>query len=138
VEYASFEYFEAVKLRDAVLRAPLGLSLSCEDLEGESEHSFFVALLHGAVVGCLALTPQIDGQVQMRQVAVDPSLQGSGIGRSLVQAAELYASRQRLSRIVLHARETATQFYKQLGYRVEGEPFVEVGIPHRFMEKTLA
>ena len=39
--------------------------------------------------------------------------------------------------LTLHARETAVAFYLRLGYRVVGEPFVEVTIPHRTMEKLL-
>jgi predicted GNAT family N-acyltransferase len=39
--------------------------------------------------------------------------------------------------MILHARATAVPFYLRLGYTVVGEPFEEVGIPHRGMEKAL-
>jgi predicted GNAT family N-acyltransferase len=39
--------------------------------------------------------------------------------------------------MILHAREAAVPFYLKLGYALAGEPFEEVGIPHRAMEKTL-
>jgi len=39
--------------------------------------------------------------------------------------------------MVLHAREAAIPFYLRLGYELEGEPFTEVGIPHRRMVKLL-
>jgi predicted GNAT family N-acyltransferase len=39
--------------------------------------------------------------------------------------------------MVLNARDTAIPFYLHLGYELVGEPFVEVGIPHRKMRKAL-
>lgn len=41
------------------------------------------------------------------------------------------------ARIYLHAREYAVGFYEKLGYECFGEPFTEVGIPHRHMQKFL-
>ncbi len=138
VEHCSFEYFEAVRLREEVLRRPLGLTLSAEDLESESDHSFFVALSGLEVVGCLMLTPPSPEGVQMRQVAVLPDFQGLGIGRRLVQLGESSARAWGVKRIFLHARANAIPFYERLDYQVSGEPFVEVGVPHRFMSKNLS
>ena len=41
------------------------------------------------------------------------------------------------SRIYLHARAHAVDFYLNSNYEVFGEPFEEVGIPHRHMQKFL-
>ena len=37
----------------------------------------------------------------------------------------------------MHARETAVGFYEKLGYKVVGDKFTEVTIPHYVMEKKL-
>jgi predicted GNAT family N-acyltransferase len=37
----------------------------------------------------------------------------------------------------MHAREVAVGFYRKCGYAVQGEPFLEVTIPHFHMEKKL-
>jgi predicted GNAT family N-acyltransferase len=37
----------------------------------------------------------------------------------------------------MHARKTALGFYEKLGYRVAGDEFIEVTIPHYVMEKDL-
>lgn len=42
-----------------------------------------------------------------------------------------------ISELVLHSREGVVSFYGKLGFTVVGEPFEEVGIPHRRMEITL-
>ena len=46
--------------------------------------------------------------------------------------------RRGYSRVYLHAREVAIEFYRKLGYEVFGEGFVEVGIPHRHMQKFIS
>jgi predicted GNAT family N-acyltransferase len=47
------------------------------------------------------------------------------------------ASRRGYSRVYLHARVVAIDFYKKLGYDLFGELFEEVKIPHRHMHKFL-
>ena len=42
-----------------------------------------------------------------------------------------------IKKIEFHARKTAVKFYQKLGYHLEGEEFLEVGIPHFKMEKNL-
>ena len=39
--------------------------------------------------------------------------------------------------IILHARHYAIGFYQKLGYSICSEPFEEVGIEHRVMQKEL-
>jgi predicted GNAT family N-acyltransferase len=37
----------------------------------------------------------------------------------------------------MHARNNALGFYEKVGYKVKGEPFIEVTIQHFVMEKEL-
>jgi predicted GNAT family N-acyltransferase len=76
-------------------------------------------------------------EVKMRQVAVNAERQGEGKGRQIVEFAENWAREQGFQRIILHARESAVPFYLAMNYVVSGEPFEEVGIPHRFMSKSI-
>jgi predicted GNAT family N-acyltransferase len=55
----------------------------------------------------------------------------------MVEWSEKRAGELGAAKMILHARESAIPFYLRLGYRVEGEPFVEVGIPHRAMVRDL-
>jgi len=136
-EHGSVLYGEAIALRRKVLREPLGLDFSEEQLKKESNDFHLVALADGKVVGCLVLTPLNHRTVQMRQVAVEPSMQGQGVGRCLVERSEAIAREQGFWEIVLHARESAVDFYLKLGYQVRGETFIEVTIPHREMFKII-
>lgn len=138
IGFATPEYDAAVALRDEVLRRPLGLQFSPEQLAEEYRHFHLAAFsADGLLIGYLNLTPLDAGLVQMRQVAVRPELQRAGIGQALVAASEELARREGFNEIMLHARDTAVPFYEKLGYRPEGEPFEEVSIPHREMRKII-
>lgn len=138
VAFGTPEYEATVELRREVLRRPLGLDFSPEQLAREADDVHF-ALLHGdEALACLVLTPQDGDILKMRQVAVREDLQGQGLGKQIVETSEVWALRQGFRSITLHAREAAVPFYLAQGYRVEGEPFVEVGIPHRAMVKELS
>ena len=136
-EFGSPEQLAAIELRRRVLRRPLGLDFTAEQLAAEVSEFHLVALLDSAVVGCLVLTPLDGGEIKMRQVAVEPALQGQGIGTEMVAFSESFVRSRGFSRMVLNARDTAVAFYLGLGYEIVGEPFVEVTIPHRRMKKAL-
>ncbi|MGI9158802.1 MAG: GNAT family N-acetyltransferase [Saprospiraceae bacterium] len=138
IEFGTPEYDETVRLRDEVLRKPLGLSFTAEQLATEYDSLHLIATdLGGRLIACLVLVPVSESTIKMRQVAVRPDLQGRGVGKAIVLAAEALAADGGFQEMVLHARETATEFYRKLDYRTEGKQFEEVGIPHYKMRKTL-
>lgn len=138
IDFATPEYDEAVRLRHEVLRRPLGLDFSTDQLAGEYAQIHLAAYDGaGRLLGYLNLTPVDAHTLQMRQVAVAPEHQGRGIGKELVRHSEWLSRQMGVRRIILHARQPAVEFYEQLAYNTVGEPFEEVTIPHRHMEKQL-
>ena len=137
IEHDSDAYWQALVLRDGLLRAPLGLDYSEADIEAEAEQVQVVALERGEVVGTLLLRGEEAGLVQMRQVAVSQKKQGRGIGRDLVKFAEALVWAECGDEIFLHAREPVVAFYEALGYERVGDPFIEIGIEHVKMRKRL-
>ena len=75
--------------------------------------------------------------LKMRQVAVDPEFQSKKIGSQLIQFSEEFAVGKGFSIIELHARKTAFDFYQKLKYHCISDEFLEVGIPHYKMKKTI-
>jgi len=138
VAFGTPEFDEMLALRYKVLREPLGLDFTAEQIAAEFD-SIHLACYDAewGLHGCLTLLPLGDGEVKMRQVVVAERSQRQGIGKMLVDAAEDLARRRGFTRMVLHARETAVPFYKKLGYFAAGELFFEVGIPHFEMQKDL-
>lgn len=79
----------------------------------------------------------IPATAKAERVAVRRSARGRGVGRALMVALE-DAARTKGHRVLrLAAQEAAIPFYEALGYRPEGEPFLEAGIVHRRMDKAL-
>jgi predicted GNAT family N-acyltransferase len=138
VEFGTPEYDETVALRDRILRKPLGIEFS-EDKIAQEYDSLHLALYgrEGELLACLVMTPKGDGRWKMRQVAVEEFWQGKGIGKQLVLWTERQIKLLNGKIIELHARDIAIPFYLKLAYELEGEPFEEVGIPHRAMIKHL-
>ena len=64
--------------------------------------------------------------------------QGRGYGRRIIEEVERSLAARGFTQLVLHVRKPVVPFYEKLGYRVVGEEFIEVTIPHLQMEKMLA
>lgn len=138
VKYASESYKKTIVLRDEILRKPLGLKYTHEQLTVEKDF-FHLACFdqYDNCLACLILQPISDKICKMRQVAVAGSHQGKGLGRSFVAFFESYAKSKGFDRIEVNARLAAVPFYEKVGYLKQGEIFYEVGIPHYFMVKEV-
>lgn len=137
IDHGSTEYSQMVRLRDDILRKPLGLSFSQTELEREKEEILIGAFEEDKLLGCCMLVKEEPGVVRLRQMAVSNNLQGKGIGRALMNFAENIARDRGFKKLTMHARKTAIGFYERLGYEVCGDEFQEVTIPHYVMEKKL-
>ena len=137
IDHGSREYQQMVHLRNEILRRPLGLQFTPEELEQEKEEILIGAFEEEKMLGCCMLIMEAPNSVRLRQMAVLNNLQGKGIGRALMQFAENIARDRGFHKITMHARKTAVGFYEKLGYRTSGQEFEEVTIPHYIMEKLL-
>lgn len=137
IEHGSKEYRKMVDLRNNILRKPLGLSFSPEELELEKEDILIGCFDDDRIEGCCMLVPKDKITVQLRQMAVLSGLQGKGVGRVLMQFAENISRDRGYKKIIMNARKTVTGFYEKLGYKIKGNEFTEVTIPHFVMEKEL-
>ncbi len=139
IDHGTKEYNQMIQLRYEMLRKPLGLRFSDDELQKEKTDVLIGAFEEDddKLLGCCLLTKVDDKTVRLRQMAVPNSLQGKGIGRALMIFAENIARDLGYNKMIMHARKTALGFYGKLGYNVTGNEFVEVTIPHFVMEKVL-
>ncbi len=126
-----------VQLRYELLRKPLGLEFTEEELENEKNDVLLGAFEDSKILACCVLTSEDPETIRLRQMAVKKNQQGKGIGYSIMNFAERIATDMGYRKLTMHARDTAVGFYKKCGYRVEGNEFTEVGIPHYLMHKPL-
>ena len=137
LDHGSHEYRQMVKLRDDMLRKPLGLGFTPQELEEEKDNMLIAAFEEEDILGCCMLVEENPQTVRLRQMAVLNDLQGKGIGRALMSFAENIARDLGYKVLAMHARKNALGFYEKMGYKVVGDEFLEVTIPHYVMEKQL-
>ncbi len=137
IDHGTREYQQMVNLRNEILRKPLGLSFTPEELAKEKEDILIGAFDDDQLLACCMLTREGNNCLRLRQMAVQNNLQGKGIGASMMNFAEILARDKGYKKLIMHARETAVGFYEKLGYKVVGDRFTEVTIPHYVMEKKL-
>jgi predicted GNAT family N-acyltransferase len=139
IDFKSKQYQQMTDLRYQVLRKPLGLRFTPEQLAAE-EHDILLGCFDDSgseLLGCSVLSTVDSNTLQLRQMAVATEQQGNGIGRSLIEYAEEVATCMGITKIILHARKSVEGFYLKLGYNIVGDEFVEVTIPHYYMEKEI-
>ena len=137
IDHGTKEYQQMVNLRNEVLRQPLGLSFSADELAQEKDDILIGAFDDDKMLACCMLTKADNKSLRLRQMAVQNNLQGKGIGASMLNFAETLSRDKGYKKLIMHARETAVGFYEKLGYKVVGNKFTEVTIPHFVMEKKL-
>jgi amino-acid N-acetyltransferase len=96
-------------VRDLLVRANLPV-----DGAEKAFETGLVAVEDDRVVGCAAIETY-NGTALLRSVAVTPDRRGSGVGTSLVQAAEALARTTRSKEMIL-LTETAEPWFGRLGY----------------------
>jgi N-acetylglutamate synthase-like GNAT family acetyltransferase len=137
IEYRSAAYHQMIDLRMEMLRRPLGLSFTKEQLETEKDDFFLGAYENDILIGCSVLTPIDKTTIQLRQMAVKEKMQAKGTGSTLLEFAEKLAKEKGYKILMMHARKTALGFYRKNGYEIKGGEFIEATIAHYYMEKRL-
>ena len=101
--------------RDALPDLPDVSEGVAEDIE---ENTVFVATLDGRLVGCLILI-QTALALKIANVAVSPSMRGTGLGRLLLEKADAEARRLGVSELSLTTHTSMTgnvSLYQHLGW----------------------
>src|SRR5436190_5525491 len=137
IDHGSKEYKQMVALRMEILRKPLGLSFTEDELAKEKDDILIGAFDEDKILACCLLTKIDNTTIKLRQMAVQNNLQGKGIGASMMSFAETVARDKGYKKLMMHARNTAIGFYERFDFKVKGNEFIEVNVPHHVMEKRL-
>ncbi|AKS37668.1 acetyltransferase [Anoxybacillus gonensis] len=78
----------------------------------------------------------IDDVGKIERICVLPAYRGRGLGKRIMEAIEQYATKH-VTKVKLNAQTHAEPFYKQLGYETVSDVFLDAGIPHVTMVKTI-
>lgn len=128
-------YFD---LRYRILREPLGKERGSEKNDGDKtgEH---ICIYDNSILKAIARLDKTDQDhvAQVRFVAVEKAQQGKGYGRMIMEAVEEISEDRGDTKMILHARDYAVDFYLKLGYEVVEKSHLLFGVlQHYLMERT--
>lgn len=108
-----------------------------EERDGKDDEAIhLIAFQDTQPVGTARLLLQ-DGVGKIGRVAVLSEMQGRGLGKAIMQAALDELRVEGVSKAKLAAQTHALGFYEALGFKAEGPEFLDAGILHRDMTRTL-
>ena len=135
----SSEFDEYYNLRWEILRKPLGQKINSikDELENKSYH--LVALLDDEnIIGVGRLHPLNNKKSRIRYMAISKKYQKLNVGKKILKGLELRAKTDNKKYIVLHARESALNFYINNGYKIVEKSHLLLGkIQHYSMMKKI-
>jgi ribosomal protein S18 acetylase RimI-like enzyme len=138
IVFGTDEYRLECGLRNDVLRKPLGLSLTVEELAREKDQLHFGLFEpDDNLVACVVVIKLSPTDARIRQMAVSPIHQRRGLGKRLMTELETDLQSRGFANLALHARASAVGFYKTLGYTIIGDEFMDVTVPHFRMVKVV-
>lgn len=140
VPWGSEHYWEAVELRQSILRRPLGIEIPPEQLENERSQDYYhlVCVNDGRVISVVGAQRK-GQQVQIRQMATVEAFRGYGLGSRLLLFSEnTIATLTGIRQFFLFSRLAATNFYRRAGYEfVNDEIYIVARLEHRQMSKLV-
>lgn len=126
-------YFDIRTIRETVFVAEQGVPSELEMDDRDAICSHVLALVDDCPTG----TARLDTDGKIGRLAVLPQFRGQGLGQLIMQEIEAIAKDHQLPYLWCHAQKTAVSFYQAIGYKITGPDFLEAGIVHCKMEKTL-
>lgn len=130
-------YKDALAIRQTVFVDEQNVpeELEVDDLEEKTTH------VVGYQDGVACVTARIyeveTDTYKVQRVAVLKDFRKLGIGYKIMKEIERYAKELNGKKLKLGAQDHALAFYEKAGFNVHGEGFLDAGIPHHTMIKSL-
>lgn len=132
------EWNEYYDLRYRVLRQPLNQPIGSERNEGDATGIHFALYDNDQLMAIARLDETDEITAQVRFVAVEFNAQGNGYGKIIMEATEQRAKLDGKTKMILHARDYAVDFYLKLKYTLINPSYKLFDVlQHYLMEKIL-
>ncbi len=124
----------AQKVRQTVFIAEQGVpeALEWDEFDACSRHVLALDA-DGQPIG----TGRLLDNGRIGRLAVLPDWRGKGVGTELLRRLLVISRQAGMDRVRLHARAEAASFYARSGFVVDGAEFLEIGLPHVMMRRSL-
>ena len=133
-DMAELEKVFAIRLEVFVKEQGVAVSDELDENEYESQH--ILIYYDGKACGTGRLR-EVDGMGKLERICVLKDYRKYGIGRAVVENLEQAAESRGIRSLKLHGQTQAAEFYRRLGYKQQGDEFMEDGIAHFLFLKEL-
>lgn len=125
------------RLRRVVFIDEQGVS-EADEVDGLDDEAIHLLACDGDVPAGTARLLLKGSVGKIGRVCVLPQARGTGLGAALIlRTLEVLRDQPGVREAYLGSQSHATGFYEKLGFVVEGEEFLDAGIPHRHMRRAL-
>jgi predicted GNAT family N-acyltransferase len=135
LEFAHFESEPGIKIiRETVFIKEQNVPV---ELEWEDEDYSAIHIIARDNNDKVIATARLLNNGHIGRMAVLKPFRHQSIGSEMLNKLLEKSKSLGLSRVFLNAQSTAVEFYKRAGFEVQGEEFMDAGIPHYRMDKSL-
>ncbi|CEA02269.1 putative N-acetyltransferase YjcF [Metalysinibacillus saudimassiliensis] len=127
----------AVRKKVFVEEQSIPLHLEIDDFDTSDDVVHFVLYENDTVVGAARIRESEPGVAKIERVCIDRDYRGKNLGLLIMQEIEKHVHTLPFTAMKLNAQSYAIPFYEKLGFVVTSVEFLDAGIPHRSMEKTI-
>lgn len=130
------ELNEAFVIRKKVFVTEQNVPMEEEIDQYENEATHFILYDESAPIGAGRFRI-IDGYGKVERICILKEARKNGAGKAMMDEIEKFAQKKGLKKLKLNAQTHAIPFYDKLGYRISSEEFLDAGIPHKTMIKSI-
>ncbi|SFA78227.1 MULTISPECIES: GNAT family N-acetyltransferase [unclassified Bacillus (in: firmicutes)] len=127
---------EAFAIRKTVFVEEQQVPMEEEIDEYENDCTHFVLYEEGKPIGAGRFR-ELDDYGKVERICVLKENRHGGSGKAIMEAIENFAVKEGFKKLKLNAQTQAIPFYEKLGYQAVSDEFLDAGIPHRTMIKTV-
>ncbi|MGE7672243.1 GNAT family N-acetyltransferase [Lysinibacillus sp. NPDC094403] len=131
------EHEDAFVVRKQVFVEEQGVPLHLECDAEDASATHFIMYEGNDPVGAARLRSIEDDAVKIERVCILQDQRGKKLGALIMKEMENHAISINKKKLKLNAQSYAIPFYEKLGYTATSPEFMDAGIPHRAMEKTI-
>lgn len=136
-DLSSKVYEDAIHIRKEVFveEQQVPPELEIDDLEDQTTH--LVGYIDSVPAATARIYEKEPGTYKIQRVAVIKKARKTGTGKKLMNELETHLRSLDAKKMVLDSQDHAILFYEKSGFLVEGDGFMDAGIPHHRMTKLI-
>lgn len=131
------QYEDALSIRKEVFIEEQKVPFELEVDEFEESSIHFVVYDGEEPIAAGRLRPLDQNNAKVERICVKQTFRGKGIGKLIMDKIETLAKEKDFTTLKLNAQTHAEKFYELIGYQTYSDIFMDAGIPHVSMKKSI-